>query len=240
MVAMSSNVGGMGAHWTCACPRPGGRERITFLPDLDELLTEGERLLGVTTSAFDGAPFSELVRERLAAVAEALGGTHRVPMTVAPTPETLEALGTTAAGQLVLDELVDHLAGRQVVGGPYVHLDLGGMLRAGLAGELDAQFRQGAAALESRLQPVRADGRTWLFAAGVTAGIDGALQLAAALRGDDAAIGPDDLLADALRSGEIRHGLAFRDRHRLRGDAPPHLSASGSVMQGRAARHVQT
>ena len=32
-----------------------------------------------------------------------------------------------------------------------------------------------------------ADGRTWLFAAGVTAGIDGALRLAAALRGDDAA-----------------------------------------------------
>ena len=65
MVAMSSNVGGMGAHWTCACPRPGGSERIAFLDDLDELLAEGERLLGVTTTAFDGAPFSELVRRRL-------------------------------------------------------------------------------------------------------------------------------------------------------------------------------
>ncbi|AIQ89801.1 MULTISPECIES: DJ-1/PfpI family protein [Methylobacterium] len=32
-----------------------------------------------------------------------------------------------------------------------------------------------------------ADGRTWVFAAGVTAGIDGALRLAAALRGDEAA-----------------------------------------------------
>ncbi len=32
-----------------------------------------------------------------------------------------------------------------------------------------------------------ADGRTWVFAAGVTAGIDGALQLAAALRGEEAA-----------------------------------------------------
>src|SRR6476646_10749838 len=31
--AMSSNVGGMGAHWTCACPRPGGTERIDFLPE---------------------------------------------------------------------------------------------------------------------------------------------------------------------------------------------------------------
>lgn len=32
-----------------------------------------------------------------------------------------------------------------------------------------------------------ADGRTWVFAAGVTAGIDGALQLAAALRGEETA-----------------------------------------------------
>ena len=28
--AMSSNVGGMAAHWTGACPRPGGSERITL------------------------------------------------------------------------------------------------------------------------------------------------------------------------------------------------------------------
>lgn len=70
VAAMSSNVGGMGAHWTAACPRPGGAERIGFLPDLDELLAEGERLLGVTSDAFDGAPFAELVRERLATVVD--------------------------------------------------------------------------------------------------------------------------------------------------------------------------
>ncbi len=66
VVAMSSNVGGMSAHWTGACPRPGGSERIAFLLDLDELLAEGDRLLGVTTNAFDAAPFGEIVRERLA------------------------------------------------------------------------------------------------------------------------------------------------------------------------------
>lgn len=46
----------------------------------------------------------------------------------------------------------------------------------------------GAEAVDARvvIDP-DADGRTWLFAAGVTAGIDGALQLAAELRGDDAA-----------------------------------------------------
>ncbi|ARJ04289.1 pyranose oxidase [Cnuibacter physcomitrellae] len=70
LAAMSSNVGGMGAHWTAACPRPGASERIGFLEadgELDRLLDEAERLLGVTRDAFDGAPFGDLLRERLAA-----------------------------------------------------------------------------------------------------------------------------------------------------------------------------
>ena len=51
VAAFSSNVGGMAAHWTGACPRPNDSERIGFLDErgeLDELLAEGERLLGVT------------------------------------------------------------------------------------------------------------------------------------------------------------------------------------------------
>lgn len=71
VAAFSSNVGGMSAHWTGACPRPGGSERIAFLPDLDELLDEADRLLGVTTDAFDTAPFTALVRERLASAVDA-------------------------------------------------------------------------------------------------------------------------------------------------------------------------
>src|SRR3954447_19526162 len=52
--AMSTNVGGMAAHWTCACPHPYGRERIAFIPDRewDELVEQGRRLLAVTTEAF--------------------------------------------------------------------------------------------------------------------------------------------------------------------------------------------
>jgi choline dehydrogenase-like flavoprotein len=85
LAAMSSNVGGMGAHWTGACPRPGGRERIDFLPDLDELLDEAERLLGVTTTAFEGAPYSDLVRERLSAAVDEgrLPATRVQPMPLA-------------------------------------------------------------------------------------------------------------------------------------------------------------
>jgi len=70
VAAMSSNVGGMSAHWTGACPRPNESERIAFVDELDELLDEADRLLGVTTDAFEGAPFSDIVRERLAAAAD--------------------------------------------------------------------------------------------------------------------------------------------------------------------------
>jgi choline dehydrogenase-like flavoprotein len=66
-LAMSTNVGGMGAHWTAACPRPGESEWVDARPDLADLLTEAERLLGVSSAPFIAAPFAEQVRQRLAA-----------------------------------------------------------------------------------------------------------------------------------------------------------------------------
>ncbi|MGR0220004.1 GMC oxidoreductase [Agromyces sp. ZXT2-6] len=91
VAAMSSNVGGMSAHWTGACPRPGGGERIAFLPDLDELLDEADRLLGVTTDAFDQAPFTGLVRERLASAVddarEPAARVQRMPLAVHRRPD---------------------------------------------------------------------------------------------------------------------------------------------------------
>ncbi len=50
----SSNIGGMGAHWTCACPRPGNEERIPFIPEgeHEEVFAKAERLLNVTQKAF--------------------------------------------------------------------------------------------------------------------------------------------------------------------------------------------
>lgn len=64
-LAFSTNVGGMGAHWTCACPRPGESERVDFLPDFDELLATAERLLGVSSEIMADAPMARLVRKRL-------------------------------------------------------------------------------------------------------------------------------------------------------------------------------
>lgn len=62
--ATSTNVGGMGAHWTAACPRPGDDEVPDFLDPalLNEALTRAEELLAVTTHAFDQAPFTGAVQ----------------------------------------------------------------------------------------------------------------------------------------------------------------------------------
>jgi len=53
--SVSTNVGGMGAHWTCACPSPSGSERIAFIKDAEwaELEAEAARLLHVTTKGFE-------------------------------------------------------------------------------------------------------------------------------------------------------------------------------------------
>lgn len=68
--AMSTNVGGMGAHWSCACPTPGGTEVIEFLP-ADEVAEEFDRareLLSVTADAFVGAPLSKEVQTALGGI----------------------------------------------------------------------------------------------------------------------------------------------------------------------------
>ncbi len=48
--AASTNVGGMGAHWTCATPSPQFSERIPFIDDAewDDLLAEAKKLLHVS------------------------------------------------------------------------------------------------------------------------------------------------------------------------------------------------
>src|SRR4030095_7092889 len=52
--SLSSNLGGMGIHWTCACPRPGNEEKIPFIPEeeLEEAFVKAEDLLQVTQHAF--------------------------------------------------------------------------------------------------------------------------------------------------------------------------------------------
>jgi choline dehydrogenase-like flavoprotein len=65
--AASTCVGGMGAHWTCATPRPYGSERVPFVPaaELDAALGEAERLLATTSLAFAESPQGATIRARL-------------------------------------------------------------------------------------------------------------------------------------------------------------------------------
>ena len=67
---MSTCVGGMGAHWTCATPRPYASERIPFIPpaELDGVLASAERLLATTTLAFAESPQGAAIRNRLGEV----------------------------------------------------------------------------------------------------------------------------------------------------------------------------
>jgi choline dehydrogenase-like flavoprotein len=86
----STNVGGMGAHWTCACPSPYGSERIAFIKDSEwaGLEAEAARLLHVTTEGFDPTAGA---RATLAGLAVAFdegrpAGRQVQPMPLACTP----------------------------------------------------------------------------------------------------------------------------------------------------------
>ncbi|GAA4718734.1 GMC oxidoreductase [Phytohabitans rumicis] len=67
--AMSANVGGMAAHWTCACPRPGGSERIAFLgAAFDKAFDRAIDLLNVTNAAFPATEASQRLLQKLSTV----------------------------------------------------------------------------------------------------------------------------------------------------------------------------
>ncbi|MBN9240198.1 MAG: choline dehydrogenase [Micrococcales bacterium 70-64] len=66
--AASTNVGGMGAHWTCAIPRPAGSELVPFIPadEWDELIVTAESLLHAQSAAFADSPIGGAIRSLLA------------------------------------------------------------------------------------------------------------------------------------------------------------------------------
>jgi choline dehydrogenase-like flavoprotein len=90
--AMSTCVGGMGAHWTCACPEPAGAEVVPFLDggDWRAALARARQLLAVTTEGFAPSDVSQSVREALStAFAPVLDRSRPVgPMPLACKPGT--------------------------------------------------------------------------------------------------------------------------------------------------------
>jgi pyranose oxidase len=115
--AMSSNVGGMGAHWTCASPEPGGSEKIDFLDGAawDDAFARAQYLLSVTTEGFPANPVSSHVRKVLGTIfdseasAEASGRRPVQPMPLACTPRE-DAIPTWSGAAAVLGPLAtaDH------------------------------------------------------------------------------------------------------------------------------------
>ncbi|MBN9605313.1 MAG: GMC family oxidoreductase N-terminal domain-containing protein [Actinomycetales bacterium] len=64
--AAATNVGGQGAHWTCAIPRPAFSERIPFLEsEWDELVEAAEGLLHGQSAAFADSAVGRAIRALL-------------------------------------------------------------------------------------------------------------------------------------------------------------------------------
>ncbi len=102
-------------------------------------------------------------RDRVTETFEALAATASVPATIAPTPETVTVLselnGNSAEWRSVVTRSAD---ARQVLGGPYVDLDVGAFVHAAMNNELAQQFKLGTEVLGTELD-ARPDRRTWLM-----------------------------------------------------------------------------
>ncbi len=112
-------------------------------------------------------------RDRLRAIVDMLARHPNAPITIAPTPETIEALdrpattgGTTPTSASVTTALAEH----EVLSSTYVDVDVDAWVRSDLIAELSNQLAVGADTLQSHLKPsTPPDRRTWIAASNVSA-----------------------------------------------------------------------
>ena len=108
--AASTNVGGMGAHWTCATPSPSFSERVDFIPDREweELIADAARLLHVQNAAFAdsgvGAAIRALLAEEFAGELPEGFGPSTLPVSGDPQPD---GSMRWAGADVVLGPLID-------------------------------------------------------------------------------------------------------------------------------------
>ena len=67
MAAISTNVGGQGAHWTCAVPRPEFSEKMDFIEedDWETVISRAEVLLHANKKPFSKSPIGAAIRAAL-------------------------------------------------------------------------------------------------------------------------------------------------------------------------------
>jgi len=91
--AAATNVGGQGAHWTCAIPRPHGSELIPFIParEWEGLIETAESLLHAQSAAFADSKVGEAIRsildEEFGAELPAGRGVSTLPVAGDPQPD---------------------------------------------------------------------------------------------------------------------------------------------------------
>ncbi|MCW4385913.1 GMC oxidoreductase [Salinibacterium sp. SYSU T00001] len=91
--AGATNVGGQGAHWTCATPRPSFGEKVSFIDDeeWDGLIEKAEELLHVQSAAFAdsalGAAIRSLLEEEFAGEFPEGYGPSTLPVAGDPQPD---------------------------------------------------------------------------------------------------------------------------------------------------------
>jgi len=110
MASVSTNVGGQGAHWTCATPRPFDSEKMDFIPD-DEweiCITRAEHLLKVNKTPFTKSSVGIALKERLTEEFEDIFKGDRKPYFL-PVSAIEREDGTMLWGgtDFVLDPLID-------------------------------------------------------------------------------------------------------------------------------------
>lgn len=117
---------------------------------------------------------SDADRERLATTIAALDRAPAVAVSVAASPETLDALATDPAGAQLVQRMGAALTGDQLMAATYVPVDLGAWAADRTSGgiadhELQAQLAAGEDTL-TRLTGTAPDRRTWLVDRSVTPG----------------------------------------------------------------------
>lgn len=124
--ALSSCVGGMGVHWTCATPRPNDDERIDIIPsaELDAALDDAERLMRVTTLPENpyGSAIKTLLREHFGDTLPEGRRPDGLPMSALPQPDGSVRWGgaDTILGDAPVDLRVETIARRLILDGDRV------------------------------------------------------------------------------------------------------------------------